>query len=257
MTNPAIKQFLNQTSAALTSAFASDPPDFWVVDSLEHKHRLNRMVIPDEELVRNWCDFWLPIITDSQGLLNPTLVATELYDYNKLIDNVTKVYEELTGLTKPFTDPTVIISLAEQSFKKYHRDGAECAKCGMYSFWQCFSHLPKHCGGLRPIMPFVKHGFVPFTNGFDIVIARDEYEATGMLVDHVGGLSKIDQKAANFRHLITGTMKRWVEESADFPLPDIYTRSEDTNDSDESLVSASTEAWVAAFGAGFFMSSEQ
>lgn len=53
--------------------------------------------------------FWEPIVTDDQGALNLDQVARELHDYRQLMESAAKVYEHIAGLTKPNTDPNVII----------------------------------------------------------------------------------------------------------------------------------------------------
>jgi hypothetical protein len=57
-------------------------------------------------------DFWVPIIFDAKnGRLNLEQLKKELYDYSMLLENVPKVYCEVSGgkISKPNTDPEEVI----------------------------------------------------------------------------------------------------------------------------------------------------
>ena len=58
-------------------------------------------------------EFWVPIIFDMKsGRLNLEQLKKELYDYAMLLDNVPKVYSEITSgkISKPNTCAEVVIA---------------------------------------------------------------------------------------------------------------------------------------------------
>jgi hypothetical protein len=64
--------------------------------------------------------FWAGIVEVSQGALDREQVAKELADYSQLMENVTEVYSELAGLSKPNTAPVYIIQGAQNSIRESH-----------------------------------------------------------------------------------------------------------------------------------------
>lgn len=78
--------------------------------------------------------FWVPIIFDlKNGRLNLEQLKKELYDYSMLLENVPKVYCEITGgkISKPNTDVSEVIGefnnllnetvdMAIEEYKKYN-----------------------------------------------------------------------------------------------------------------------------------------
>ncbi len=72
------------------------------------------------EIEKCYQNFWRDLIECEDGSLNIEQVKLELYDYYQAIQNVTKVYDEITcgKFTKINTDPQVIIEAAEQFFTK-------------------------------------------------------------------------------------------------------------------------------------------
>lgn len=65
-----------------------------------------------EELYEN---FWKSIIENEDGTTNIDQVKRELADYSDLMKNVTTVYSELAGLSKPNTDPIYIIERVNET----------------------------------------------------------------------------------------------------------------------------------------------
>ena len=66
-----------------------------------------------EKIDKNFKEFWVPIIFDMEnGRLNLEQLKKELYDYSMLLENVPKVYCEITGgrISKPNTNPDAVIS---------------------------------------------------------------------------------------------------------------------------------------------------
>lgn len=54
-------------------------------------------------------EFWKSIIEDKDGNIDIEQVKKELADYKMLLEEVPKVYNELTGFSKPHTRAEVII----------------------------------------------------------------------------------------------------------------------------------------------------
>jgi hypothetical protein len=55
-------------------------------------------------------EFWKDIVENEDGTLNVEQVKKELADYRVLLKEVPKVYDELSGFSKPHTRASVIIS---------------------------------------------------------------------------------------------------------------------------------------------------
>lgn len=71
-------------------------------------------------------EFWKPIL-ENDGILNVDQVKRDLWDFHKLIENIPKIFDHITGgaCTKPLTDPSVVCSLADE----YYQDlNEECNK---------------------------------------------------------------------------------------------------------------------------------
>lgn len=65
-------------------------------------------------------DFWKGIVEDHTGNFDVEQVKKELADYKMILDEVPKVYEQLTGLSKPHTRAEVIIDSVEKRFIRRH-----------------------------------------------------------------------------------------------------------------------------------------
>lgn len=71
------------------------------------------MHVRKESIDEEFKTFWVPIIFDEEnGKLNLEQLKKELYDYSMLLENVPKVYCEVSGgkISKPNTDPNEVIS---------------------------------------------------------------------------------------------------------------------------------------------------
>lgn len=68
--------------------------------------------------------FWKPIVCDPAGFFEPDAVKAELYDYLRVLENVPKVYDYVTGsrCTKPLTDAQVVMSLSDDYHEELHKD---------------------------------------------------------------------------------------------------------------------------------------
>ena len=64
--------------------------------------------------------FWAGIVETPFGHLNREQVAKELFDYGHLMENASRVYDDLAGLSKPNTDPAYIIAGAERRHRELH-----------------------------------------------------------------------------------------------------------------------------------------
>jgi hypothetical protein len=64
--------------------------------------------------------FWAGIVEVPFGHLNRDQVARELFDYGKLMENASQVYDDLAGLSKPNTDPAYIVQGAERKYREHH-----------------------------------------------------------------------------------------------------------------------------------------
>lgn len=74
------------------------------------------------EVEQVYQDFWRFIIEKKDGSMNLDQLKLELYDYYQAIQNVTKVYEEITAgrFTKLNTDPQHIIDAAEERYRNLY-----------------------------------------------------------------------------------------------------------------------------------------
>ncbi|MED1863345.1 hypothetical protein P4V41_07735 [Fictibacillus nanhaiensis] len=69
-------------------------------------------------------EFWKDLVENEDGSLNLDQVKRELADFRLLIQEVPKVYEELTGLSKPLTRAEAILSIVNDKYirKEYMLD---------------------------------------------------------------------------------------------------------------------------------------
>ena len=68
---------------------------------------------PEHE--KTWRDFWEPVVSGSDGMLDLDKIKRELYDYRILLTNASKVYDHVTGglLSKTNYDASVVITAAD------------------------------------------------------------------------------------------------------------------------------------------------
>lgn len=84
----------------------------------------------DEPIEKTWDEFWKEICCPS-GVLDLNQVKKELYDFHYMIEQVPKVYTEITGgrLSKPNYSSDTVISefhdVQEEQFKDYLKDETE------------------------------------------------------------------------------------------------------------------------------------
>ena len=73
---------------------------------------------PSEEVEKNFQEFWKDIVCNDDGTLNPVAVKNELSDYSFILDQVPKVYSEVTGgrLSYPNYEAETIITLFHDEF---------------------------------------------------------------------------------------------------------------------------------------------
>lgn len=69
-----------------------------------------------EEVNKVFKEFWKELVTNEDGSLNSEAVKNELYDYKCMMDEVSKVYYDLTGgfFSKPNTIAPHVIEAAER-----------------------------------------------------------------------------------------------------------------------------------------------
>ncbi|MEH2135417.1 hypothetical protein [Nostoc sp.] len=72
-------------------------------------------------------DFWKEIVCDENGKLKLDQVQRELFDYWVAIQNVPKVYCQVTGglFSKLNTDASYVIDAAEERYSKLY-EGGDC-----------------------------------------------------------------------------------------------------------------------------------
>ena len=71
-----------------------------------------------------WKEFWQEIVCDEQGIVDLEQVKKELCDMKTMLNNVPAVYCHITGnsLSKPFYEPNVIISEADNHYWEFWED---------------------------------------------------------------------------------------------------------------------------------------
>ena len=82
----------------------------------------------DEEVQREWEEFWAPIV-EKEGELDVEQVKKERYDWSKAMDEVGKVYCAITGnrLSKPTYPAEVVLGAYEEELEK---ERGLCRECG-------------------------------------------------------------------------------------------------------------------------------
>lgn len=68
--------------------------------------------------------FWKPILEDEKGWLNMDQLKRELHDYRCFMEEVSKVYDQITGgrISKPNTSAEAVISEADAHYAKLHQN---------------------------------------------------------------------------------------------------------------------------------------
>lgn len=73
---------------------------------------------PSEEVEKNFQEFWKDIVCNDDGTLNPVAVKNELSDYSFMLDQVPKVYSEVTGgrLSYPNYEAETVLQIFRDEF---------------------------------------------------------------------------------------------------------------------------------------------
>lgn len=83
----------------------------------------------DRNPQEDWDNIWARLVCNSDGSLNKKAVMNELSDFSMLIDNLSKIYDEMSGGTasKPNIDAEVIIKLYQEELQNRYDDGYQDA----------------------------------------------------------------------------------------------------------------------------------
>ena len=84
-------------------------------DECEHYEPITE---PSEKVEKNFQEFWKDIVCNDDGTLNPIAVKNELSDYNFILDQVPKVYSEVTGgrLSYPNYEAETVLQIFRDEF---------------------------------------------------------------------------------------------------------------------------------------------
>jgi len=77
--------------------------------------------VPMPDYMVQYEAFWAPIV-EPEGVLDRDQVARELSDYSVVMEEASKVYSELAGLSKPNTAAHYILSAAEERYAETYAD---------------------------------------------------------------------------------------------------------------------------------------
>jgi hypothetical protein len=88
--------------------------------STSYAKHLAELGAPDY-MVEYW-SFWAGIVEGPDGAVSRDAVARELFDFKVVMGEASKVYEELTGLSKPNTAAHHVIAAAEETFAARYAD---------------------------------------------------------------------------------------------------------------------------------------
>lgn len=84
----------------------------------------------DKEVLDNYENFWKEIVENPDGTINKDQIAKELYDFSRLISNLSSLYSYITGgmVSKPMTNVSAVTSLFEEELQEAYKRGYEDAK---------------------------------------------------------------------------------------------------------------------------------
>lgn len=73
---------------------------------------------PSEEVEKEFQEFWKDIVCNEDGTLNPIAVKNELRDFSFMLEQVPKVYSEVTGgrLSYPTYEAETVLTLFRDEF---------------------------------------------------------------------------------------------------------------------------------------------
>lgn len=78
----------------------------------------------DEDYQRTYADFWAPLVEQPDGQLDRDKVMRELHDYHHVMDQVTQVYSEISGFSKPNTAAVHVIQAVEDRVERGCKESA-------------------------------------------------------------------------------------------------------------------------------------
>lgn len=75
--------------------------------------------VAEPEVEKVWREFWQPLIAPD-GVLDLAQVKRELFDFGMVMDNVSVVYDHITGgrVSKPHTLASAVISMYEENLDR-------------------------------------------------------------------------------------------------------------------------------------------
>jgi hypothetical protein len=77
---------------------------------------LNEAGVP-QNVEKCWEEFWRPIVTNPDGSLSLDAIKRELFDFRVVMEEVSKVYYELTAgqISKPNTDAEWVLLAVDKA----------------------------------------------------------------------------------------------------------------------------------------------
>ena len=93
------------------------------------------------DYMKTYLEDWAPIV-EPDGVLNRDQIARELADYSVVMEEASKVYSELAGLSKPNTAAVHILDGAERKYAETYADLA-CERAE-----QCFLECDTTAGNI-------------------------------------------------------------------------------------------------------------
>ncbi len=78
-----------------------------------------------EDYEKEYEDFWKDIIENKDGSINLDQLKRELFDYSYLINNIPKLYDEITGscISKPNTHIKHVIQKVNERISDAYQEG--------------------------------------------------------------------------------------------------------------------------------------
>lgn len=82
-----------------------------------------------QSIEQNYNEIWKAVVENPDGSLNKEQIIKELADFSMLIDNLSKIYDYISGglVSKPNTRPEAVIQLFEEQLKDSYERGYEDA----------------------------------------------------------------------------------------------------------------------------------
>lgn len=78
-----------------------------------------------EDYVKKYHKFWKDIIENEDETINKDQIMRELYDYSYFLENIPKLYDNITGgyISKPMTNIKYVIQKVEERIIEAYEDG--------------------------------------------------------------------------------------------------------------------------------------